>query len=189
MMFTVETMHPNDPAKRWTGSITFKVGETTDENGKPLFYAKAENFGCGRNARSPEKAIQALAADNAATVLRITPRDYLAEIVAEHDTLTKPAAPAAATAYTFHRAEDHSILATAQPFNLNIVAAYVAARINRDMTDADRKTTRIYVHNGAGVIGAGLCRDGLWHDILRDDYRQFDKTAREIRDTAGLTND
>lgn len=88
------------------------------------------------------------------------------------------------TTYTFHRAEDHAILATAKAFNLQIVASTVAASLN-DST----KTRRAYVHNGAGVIGAGLCRDGVWHDILRDDYRQFDKAARALRDTAGLPND
>lgn len=93
------------------------------------------------------------------------------------------------TVYTFHRASDHSIINTAAPATLNNTAAQIAERIHRGLPDRDLKSTRIYVHNGAGVIAAGLCRQGLWHDILRDDYRQFDAKAREQRTAAGWPND
>lgn len=94
-----------------------------------------------------------------------------------------------ATTYTFHRAADHKILDTAEPATLRTKAANIAARIHRGLPDADAKRTRVYVHNGLGVIAAGLCRQGTWHDILRDDYRQFDQQARELRAAAGLAND
>lgn len=88
------------------------------------------------------------------------------------------------TVYTFHRAEDHAILATAEPSNLQTVAATVAASL------ADNgETRRAYVHNGRGVIAAGLCRQGRWNDILRDDYMGFALKARLKRAEAGLPND
>jgi hypothetical protein len=91
------------------------------------------------------------------------------------------------TTYTFHRAYDHAILATAEPRNLQTVAATIATAISRENdTGASR---RVYIHNGRGVIGAGLCRAGRWTDILRDDYRQFDAKARTVRDAAGYAND
>lgn len=93
------------------------------------------------------------------------------------------------TTYSFHRAADHAILETANPANLQQIAAHIARRIHRGLPDGDLRTTRIYIHNGLGVIGAGLCRQGVWHDILRDDYRQFDAKARDVRTAAGLPND
>lgn len=93
------------------------------------------------------------------------------------------------TTYTFHRAADHQIIDTAEPTTLQAKAANIAARIHRGLPDGNDRTTRIYVHNGLGVIGAGLCRQGTWTDILRDDYRQFDQQARELRAAAGLAND
>jgi len=95
------------------------------------------------------------------------------------------------TIYTFHRAEDHGILATAEPGNLQEVAGMIAKSIANYPASTTRHgtTRRVYVHNGLGVIGAGLCRNGIWNDILRDDYRQFDDKARTEREQAGLTND
>ena len=92
-----------------------------------------------------------------------------------------------ATTYTFHRASDHTIFATAEPGTLLTVAQTIAQAISRE--DDSGATRRVYVHNGLGVIGAGLCRSGLWHDILRDDYRQFDGKARAVRAAAGYPND
>jgi len=93
------------------------------------------------------------------------------------------------TVYTFHRAEDHAIYATAEPGNLQQVAAFVARNLtSRDHHDADT-TRRVYIHNGLGVVSAGLCRAGLWHDILRDDYRPFDGKARAMRAADGWPND
>lgn len=91
----------------------------------------------------------------------------------------------AGTIYTIHTAHDHSILDTAEPGNLQAKAAHIAARIHRGLPDADLKRTRVYVHNGRAIIAAGLCRDGLWHDILRDDYMQFEPKARALRIAAG----
>ena len=91
----------------------------------------------------------------------------------------------ATTVYTFHRAEDHAILATAEPGNLQSVAARVAAAL----TGTDSATRRAYVHNGLGIVAAGLCRGGIWQDILRDNYHQFDAKARALRDADGLPND
>lgn len=90
------------------------------------------------------------------------------------------------TFYSFHRAEDHAIRATAEPGNLQAVAAQVARSMTSGTTD---ETRRVYVHNGLGVVAAGLCRAGIWHDILRDDYRQFDEQARAERAAYGLPND
>lgn len=91
----------------------------------------------------------------------------------------------ATTIYSIHRAEDHAILATAEPGNLQAVAARVATSI---ATGADQ-TRRAYVHNGLGIVAAGICRGGIWHDILRDDYHQFDDKARDKREADGLPND
>jgi len=93
------------------------------------------------------------------------------------------------TTYTIHRAEDHQIIETAEPGNLQAKAANVAARIHRGLPDADRKTTRLYVHNGRGIIAAALCRQGLWHDILRDDFMRCEPAARDERERAGYPND
>lgn len=93
------------------------------------------------------------------------------------------------TIYTIHRAEDHQIIETAEPGNLQQRAAHVAARIHRGLPDADLRTTRLYIHNGRGVVAAGLCRQGVWHDILRDDYMPFAPKARALRMTAGLPVD
>jgi len=93
------------------------------------------------------------------------------------------------TVYTFHRAADHQIIDTAEPSTLQTTAAHIAARIHRGLPDADLKTTRVYVHNGLGIVSAGLCRQGTWHDVPRDDWHQFDGIAREVRAAAGWPND
>lgn len=93
------------------------------------------------------------------------------------------------TTYSFHLAADHTIIETADPVTLQAKAANVAARIHRGLPDAERKTTRLYIHNGRGIVSAGLCRQGQWHDVLRDDYMGFDPRAREARTVAGLPND
>jgi hypothetical protein len=87
------------------------------------------------------------------------------------------------TIYTLHRASDHSILATADTGNLQAIAATVAEAIG------GKKTARAYIHNGRGIVSAGICRNGLWHDTLRDDYHQFAPKARAERAAAGYTND
>lgn len=90
------------------------------------------------------------------------------------------------TIYSFHRAEDHAILEIAEPGNLQSVAANVARSISR----ADgSQTRRAYVHNGRGIVAAGLCRAGIWHDTLRENYASFDKAARAERTAAGYPND
>jgi hypothetical protein len=93
------------------------------------------------------------------------------------------------TIYTIHSANDHSILETATPGDLQAKAANVAARIGRGLPDGQNRTWRVYVHNGRGVVAAGLCRDGLWHDILRDDYMAFEPKARALRVAAGFPVD
>ena len=91
------------------------------------------------------------------------------------------------TVYTFHRAEDHAILATAEPGNLQQIAATVARSVTSNT--GREATRRAYIHNGLGVVCAGLCRAGLWHDTLRDEYLQFDAAARKERTAAGYPND
>lgn len=96
----------------------------------------------------------------------------------------------ATTVYSFHAATDHKILDTATPGDLQTTAARIADTLHRARpTDAENTAHRVYVHNGLGVIGAGLCRNGLWHDVLRDDYRQFDEAARTRRAARNLEND
>lgn len=90
------------------------------------------------------------------------------------------------TVYTFHRVEDHAIRAIAEPANLQEVAGRIARSVTSGTTD---ETRRIYVHNGLGVVAAGLCRAGAWHDILHADYRQFDAKARAEREAQGYPND
>lgn len=88
-----------------------------------------------------------------------------------------------ATTYTIHAAYDHSIAATGTPSDLQDVIASVAAR------SGEEGTRRFYVHNGTGVVGAFLARNGIGRDILRDDYMAFDAKAREAREAAGHAND
>lgn len=122
-----------------------------------------------------------------------TPRDFLGEIVTEHDTLTTAATaekspetlPRWTTAYSFHRAEDHEILAVANPANVQEIAQLVAF----SLTGAADQTRRAYIHNGRGIVGAGLCRKQAWHDTLREDYMHLDPHARLKRTEYGLSND
>ena len=87
-----------------------------------------------------------------------------------------------ATVYTFHRAEDHTILATGNPVNLQDVARQVAQGI----TGPSDQTRRVYVHNGGAVVGADLCRQGAWTDTLRENYRGFDRAAKNVRKAEGF---
>lgn len=91
------------------------------------------------------------------------------------------------TIYTFHRAEDHAILATAEPGNVQQVAALVARSIANYPAASTQhgRTRRAYVHNGKGIVAAGLCRSGAWHDILRDDFMQCEPKARTARIAEG----
>lgn len=91
----------------------------------------------------------------------------------------------ALTTYSIHAAYDHSIVATATPADLQQVIQTVAQTHTSD-TDS---TQRFYVHNGLGVVGAFLARNGAGRDILRDGYRQFDVKARELRTAKDLPND
>lgn len=94
------------------------------------------------------------------------------------------------TTYTFHDARDHRIIDTATPETLQLAAAEVAETLHRGRpVDTDDTTHRVYVHNGKGVVAAGLCRGGSWHDVLRDNYREFDEAARTRRAALGLPND
>lgn len=92
-----------------------------------------------------------------------------------------------ATTYTFHRASDHAILATAEPATLQTVAERIATAISRD--DDNTKRRHIYVHNGKGIIAAGVCFGGRWHDVERGDYTTYDTITREQRAAAGYPND
>lgn len=89
------------------------------------------------------------------------------------------------TTYSIHSARNHDIIATANPGDLQ----EVVQRVARGGHTEDRSTARYYVHNGLGVAGAFLTRSGVAHDVLRDDYRQFDATARALRADANLPND
>ena len=94
------------------------------------------------------------------------------------------------TTYSFHAATDHTIMDTATPETLQQVAARIAETLHRGRpVDAAAATHRVYIHNGKGIVAAGLCRAGAWHDVLRDDYRQFDAAARTRRETRNLPND
>jgi|SRR6056297_1895063 len=93
------------------------------------------------------------------------------------------------TIYTFHRASDHEIIETATPGNLQKMAAHIARRIHAGLPDREQKTSRVYVHNGLGIITVGIIRQDLWHDALRDDYLQFEPKARAIREARGFPND
>ena len=91
------------------------------------------------------------------------------------------------TTYSIHRAEDHAIMAIATPGNLQQVASNVAMQLATSAVPGS--TRRAYVHNGTGIVAAGLCRGGLWHDTLRENYQPFEPKARAEREAYGLTND
>ena len=90
------------------------------------------------------------------------------------------------TIYSFHRAADNTILATALVGNVQEVAQKVACSIA-----PDSKARAVYVHNGRGVVAVLLCRDGVARDSARDFYMSeyYDRQARERRDEEGLPND
>jgi hypothetical protein len=91
------------------------------------------------------------------------------------------------TTYTFHRASDHAILATADPATLQTTAEEIGRALSRD--DDTGASRRVYVHNGKGIVAAAFCRAGRWQDVLRDDYHQFDDVARLKRAIDGYPND
>lgn len=93
------------------------------------------------------------------------------------------------TVYTFHAAIDHRVIATAEPATLQLVAANVAADLMDKNPSKPDTTKRVYVHNGRAIIAAGLIRDGLWHDTLRDNYEAFEAKARERREAAGIATE
>lgn len=71
--YAVKAVHPNDPAGNWSGDLIFKVSSRIDEIGDERFWAAAKNFGCGREAKTPELAIRTLAHASASTVTEINP--------------------------------------------------------------------------------------------------------------------
>lgn len=87
------------------------------------------------------------------------------------------------TTYTIHRASDGEILATATTGTV----AETAQTIARTVTDGS--TMRAYIHNGRGIVGAGVMRAGRWSDTLRQDYAHCEQTAREKRASHGHPND
>ena len=88
-----------------------------------------------------------------------------------------------ATVYTIHRSEDGAILATAEPRNLQHVAETVAA----GMANTHLRARRVYVHNGRGIVAAGLIRCGTWHDSNRAEFVALgcEATAAAARAAAG----
>lgn len=90
----------------------------------------------------------------------------------------------ATTTYSIHSAYNHEIWATAVPGNLQDVVRRIAAA---NLTNQGA-TTRFYVHNGLGVVGAFLTRSGSAHDILRNDYMRFEEKARDKRAAYGIAD-
>lgn len=89
-----------------------------------------------------------------------------------------------ATTYSIHAAFNHGIVATATVDNLQQVAQQVA----QEYTSGHNSALRFYVHNGLGVIAAFMARNGTAHNILRNDYLQFNEKAREQRTAENLSN-
>lgn len=89
-----------------------------------------------------------------------------------------------ATVYTFHAETSGEILATAAVENVQHVARIVAFSLTGEKTP----TRRAFVHNGKGIVAAGLCRNGVWHDMLKTDFQRMEPTARAARTTAGIEN-
>jgi hypothetical protein len=68
--YTVTLTHPNHAPL--DGVHTFRVGTDMQGEGKPaLYYVTADGFGCSKSYATPEKAIRAMAADHACTVVSI----------------------------------------------------------------------------------------------------------------------
>lgn len=84
------------------------------------------------------------------------------------------------TVYTIHSAADHSIYAVAIVGTLSETAKKLAIEEN------DGTTKRFYVSNGMGIISAFLTRNGIAHDILVSDYRQFKDRALQVRKDNGF---
>ena len=91
------------------------------------------------------------------------------------------------TIYTIHRAEDAAILATAEPGNLQAVVATVDAGI----ANTEQSARRAYIHNGRGIVAAGLIRQGLWHDSNRHEFiaAGCEASAANAREEAGYPID
>jgi len=89
------------------------------------------------------------------------------------------------TFYSFHRAADMAMIETALVADLQTVAAHVAKRV----APHNDNTSRVFIHNGLGVVCAGLCRGGVWHDMPHDDFSKLDDAARAEREAFGLPND
>lgn len=89
-----------------------------------------------------------------------------------------------ATVYTFHAETSGEILATAAVENVQHVARIVAFSLTGEKTP----TRRAFVHNGKGIVAAGLCRNGVWHDMLKTDFQRMEPTARAARTAAGIEN-
>ena len=90
------------------------------------------------------------------------------------------------TIYTIHRASDGAILATAKPGTVAETAQTVARTV---ATVTDGSTMRAYIHNGRGIVGAGIMRAGRWSDTLREDYERCNGTARAMRASHGYPID
>ena len=67
--FAVETRHPVK-GSRWDGQHLFRVSAHKQPDGL-LYYASAEDFGCGKPCSTPEQAIYNLANDNGAEVVNL----------------------------------------------------------------------------------------------------------------------
>jgi hypothetical protein len=65
--YAVRTRHPVK-GSRWDGQHLFRVSVDERPEGR-LYYASADNFGCGKTHPTPNGAIALLAEDNGAEVL------------------------------------------------------------------------------------------------------------------------
>lgn len=87
------------------------------------------------------------------------------------------------TIYTIHAAYDHSIVKT---FEVNDDTAAISIELAEAHNDGEAR--RYYISNGVGVIAALRTRDGLAHQIRRDDYMKFQPQAAANRAAAGIPN-
>jgi hypothetical protein len=67
--YAVETRH-TVKGSRWDGQHLFRVSADERPEGR-LYYASADNFGCGKSCSTPLQAIYHLAEDNGAEVLNL----------------------------------------------------------------------------------------------------------------------
>jgi hypothetical protein len=79
MKYDVTLTHPNDPNGRWSGVHRFRVSETKDEKGDTVYYAVAANFGCGKNAATPDGAVRRLAYSAASEITAMVEVDEAKE--------------------------------------------------------------------------------------------------------------